>query len=146
MLFFLFCVLSCNEELKQSFQEQVIPGELPDPSVIKVGDVYYASGSSNNWGPYYPVYQSKNLKNWEFVNYVFDQKPEWTIDSYWAPELFYENGTYYCYYTARRKDGISCIGVATTDDITKGFKDQGVIIEWGNEAIDAFVFKENGTK
>ena len=148
-LLLFFCsisIFSFAQELKQSNQQQVIPGELPDPTVIKVGGVYYASGSSNNWGPYYPIYKSKDLKKWEFVSYVFDEMPKWTKDSYWAPELYYENGTFFCYYTARRTDGISCIGVASTRDITKGFKDHGVIIEWGNEAIDAYIYKENGTK
>ncbi len=67
------------------------------------------------------------------------------MGSYWAPELSYRDGTFYCYYTARRKDGVSCIGVATTKNVEEGFQDKGMILEWGNEAIDAFVYDENGT-
>ncbi len=131
---------SCTEPEKEEFiQQQVIPGELPDPTVIEVEGTYYATGSSNAWGPYYPIYESKDLKNWTFVDYVFREKPDWTINSFWAPELFYKDGTFYCYYTARRKDGVSMIGVASTKDIKQGFQDHGVIIEWGEEAIDAFV-------
>ncbi|OOG77613.1 family 43 glycosylhydrolase [Algoriphagus sp. A40] len=131
---------ACSQPEKvEIIQEQVIPGELPDPTLIEVDGVYYASGSSNAWGPYYPIYQSKDLKNWTFVDYVFREKPDWTINSFWAPELFYKDGTFYCYYTAKRKDGVSCIGVASTKDLKKGFEDHGVLIEWGNEAIDAFV-------
>ena len=49
------------------------------------------------------------------------------------------------YYTARRKsDRKSFIGVATTDDIHKGFTDHGLIIECTNEAIDAFVIESDG--
>lgn len=129
----------------QPLQQQVIPGELPDPSVIEVDGVYYASGSSNDWGPFYPIYRSTDLKEWSFVTYVFHAAPSWAMSSYWAPELFYHNGTFYCYYTARRTDGISCIGVATTQNIGEGFQDQGVLLEWGNEAIDAYVYKEEGT-
>jgi len=48
------------------------------------------------------------------------------------------------YYTARRaSDGVSCIGVATSNDPEKGFTDHGVLIETGKEAIDAFVFKDD---
>lgn len=138
--FLLLIVFSCSQRGKiVIIQEQVIPGELPDPTLIEVDGVYYASGSSNAWGPYYPIYQSTDLKNWTFVDYVFREKPDWTINSFWAPELFYKDGTFYCYYTARRKDGVSCIGVASTKDLKQGFKDHGVLIEWGNEAIDAFV-------
>jgi xylan 1,4-beta-xylosidase len=140
-LFLSISVMVACSQPKQTelIQEQVIPGELPDPTLIEVDGVYYASGSSNAWGPYYPIYESKDLKNWTFVDYVFREKPDWTINSFWAPELFYKDGTFYCYYTARRKDGVSCIGVASTKDLKEGFQDHGVIIEWGEEAIDAFV-------
>lgn len=125
-------------------QLNVIPGTLPDPSVIEVGGTFYASGTSGNHEPVYPIYKSTDLKSWTLVNHVFQEKPAWAINSFWAPELFYFNETYYCYYTARRTDGISCIGVATTKNIENGFEDQGIIIEWGSEAIDAFVYNENG--
>lgn len=134
-----------TEEKMQSeiFQVQVIPGELPDPSIIEVDGTYYATGSSNDWGPLYPIYKSTDLKNWEFVRYVFDEIPEWTSSSFWAPELFYKDGKFYCYYTAKRKDGVSVIGVASTEYINSGFSDHGQLLEWGNESIDAFVFQEN---
>ena len=138
-------LVSCSKSPKEIGQQQVIAGELPDPSIIKVNDTYYAAGSSNDWGPVYPVYKSSNLTDWSFVNFVFAEPPSWTMGSYWAPELLYRDGTFYCYYTARRKDGVSCIGVATTKNIEEGFQDKGMILEWGNEAIDAFVYNENDT-
>lgn len=130
---------SSNSEIQQL---QVIPGELPDPSIIEVDGVFYATGSSNDWGPLYPIYKSKDLRSWEFVNYVFNEIPEWTSSSFWAPELFYRDGKLYCYYTAKRKDGVSVIGVASTVDISSGFEDHGQLLEWGKESIDAFVFQE----
>ena len=39
---------------------------------------------------------------------------------------------------------MSCLGVATAKNIEEGFEDHGQLLEWGNEAIDAFVFNENG--
>jgi len=126
----------------QVIQEQVIPGELPDPSIIEVDGTYYATGSSNDWGPIFPIYRSTDLQNWTLENYVFQEKPSWTKSSFWAPELMYQNGTFYCYYTAKRTDDTSLIGVATTTDISKGFKDQGQLLEWGNEAIDPYVYRE----
>ncbi|GGB94892.1 beta-xylosidase [Dyadobacter sediminis] len=123
----------------------MIPGDFADPSVIRVGDTYYACGTSSEWGPAYPVYSSKNLTDWQYVGPVFADLPEWTMGSYWAPELFFRNGTFYVYYTARRKaDKQSFIGVASTKDLKKGFQDHGVIIEWTKEAIDAFVVEDNG--
>ncbi|MCW1886348.1 family 43 glycosylhydrolase [Luteolibacter flavescens] len=130
-----------------SYKNPVIAGDFADPTIILVGDTYYAAGTSSEWAPHYPIYTSKDLVNWEHVGHIFDKMPEWTVGSFWAPELYYHDGTFYAYYTARRKsDNISVIGVATTDDPRKGFTDRGIICEWGKEAIDGFVFKDNDGK
>ncbi len=128
-----------------TYRNPVIAGDFADPSVIRVGDTYYAAGTSSEWGPAYPIYSSKNLVDWEYVGPVFDELPRWTMGSFWAPELFFRNGTFYMYYTARRKsDKQSFIGVASTTDLKKGFTDHGIIIEWTKEAIDAFVVEDKG--
>lgn len=128
-----------------TYRNPVIAGDFADPSVVRVGDTYYAVGTSSEWGPAYPIYSSKDLVNWEYVGPVFAELPKWTMGSYWAPELFYRNGTFFMYYTARRRaDKQSVIGVATSKDLRKGFKDHGIIIEWTKEAIDAFVVEDKG--
>lgn len=129
----------------KTYQNPVIAGNFPDPSVIRVGDTYYAAGTSSEWAPAYRLYQSKDLVNWQYMGALFKDIPEWTMGSFWAPELYYRNGTYFVYYTARRKsDQRSFIGVATTKDIQQGFTDHGLIIEWTSEAIDAFVVEDGG--
>ncbi|WP_435356300.1 glycoside hydrolase family 43 protein [Emticicia sp. SJ17W-69] len=128
-----------------TYRNPVIAGDFADPSVIRVGDTYYAAGTSSEWGPAYPIYTSKNLVDWEYVGPIFNELPEWTMGSFWAPELFYRNGIFYAYYTARRKsDKQSFIGVATTTDLKKGFTDHGLLIEWTSEAIDAYVVEDRG--
>lgn len=123
----------------------VIPGDFADPSIIRKGSQYYAVGTSSEWAPHFPIYTSDNLQNWKQVGYVFDQAPEWTSGSFWAPEYYYHNNTYFIYYTARKKkDNMSCIGVATSAYPDHGFKDQGIIIDFGKEAIDGFVYNDNG--
>ncbi len=126
-------------------ENPVIPGDIADPSVIRKGDVYYATGTSSEWAPHYPLFQSADLLHWQPMGYVFLQTPSWALASFWAPELFYHNGTYLLYYVARRKsDGISCIGVATSLDPAKGFTDKGVLLPFGKEAIDPFVIEDEG--
>lgn len=128
-----------------TYRNPVIAGDFADPSVIRVGNTYYAVGTSSEWGPVYPIYTSTDLVNWTYLGPVFTQLPEWTMGSFWAPELFYRNGTFYLYYTARRKsDKHSYIGVATTSDIRKPFIDRGLLLEWTSEAIDAFVVEDSG--
>lgn len=127
----------------ETYQNPVIAADFADPSIIRVGDTFYATGTSSEWAPHYPIYTSKDLVRWELIGHVFEKTPEWASSSFWAPELYHHKGTYFVYYTARRKsDNVSVIAVATSDDPRKGFKDRGIIREWGLEAIDGFVFQD----
>jgi beta-xylosidase len=126
-------------------EDPVIPGDFADPSIIRRGDVYYAAGTSSEWAPHFPLFQSTDLTHWKPMGYAFDQTPAWAAASFWAPELFHRKGTYYLYYVARKKsDGLSCIGVATTTDLRNGFTDRGILLEYGKEAIDPFIFADQG--
>lgn len=146
--FLLFITTSLfAQNVEQTYRNPVIAGDLPDPTVIRVGNDYYAAGTTSEFVPDYPLFHSKDLINWERIGAVFTTPPAWIKGDCWAPELYYNNGTYFVYYTARKKsDNISCIGVASTTDITKGFTDHGPLIEWGNEAIDAYIFKDDDGK
>lgn len=128
-----------------TFRNPVIAGDMADPTVIRVGNTYYATGTSSEWAPYYPLFRSKDLVNWRQIGHLFEQQPAWTRSSFWAPELFHRNGKTYAYYTARRKtDGTSYIGVATADKPEGPYTDHGPIVEYGTEAIDAFVLEDAG--
>ncbi|MEJ7661110.1 MAG: family 43 glycosylhydrolase [Hymenobacter sp.] len=35
----------------------VLAGDYPDPSVTKVGNTYWATATSSNWGPTFPLLQ-----------------------------------------------------------------------------------------
>ncbi|MFV0591724.1 MAG: glycoside hydrolase family 43 protein [Draconibacterium sp.] len=147
VLFLASCVQAPKKQEQAHYKNPVIKGDLPDPTIIRVGDMYYAAGTTNDFAPNYPLYESKDLLNWTRIGAVFKEPPAWSSEDFWAPELYYMNGTFYVYYTTKRKDtGIACIGVATTKDIHKGFTDHGIIIEWGDEAIDAFVFQDDDQK
>lgn len=122
----------------------VIPGDFADPSVIRFGDSYYAAGTSSEWAPHFPIYKSPDLINWTLIGHIFPEKQSWMSSSFWAPELYVHNGQVYAYYTVRDTNNISCIGVATAQTPETPFKDHGVIIRTGKEAIDAFVFRDSG--
>lgn len=146
IIFYCFLILQAPLTLfAQRNDGAVVPGDFADPSIIKVGSTYYAVGTSSEWAPHFPVFRSTDLKNWRQAGYVFDKTPEWTSGSFWAPEYYKIKDTYYIYYTARRKsDNTSYVGVATSKYPDKGFVDHGVLIPFGKEAIDAFVFNDKG--
>ena len=148
----LFCISGIYASAQQAeslnyYRNPVIPGDIPDPTIIRVGNTYYAAGTTSDFAPHYPLYESHDLVNWTQIGAIFYETPEWASDSFWAPELYYHNGTFYAFYAAKRKgDRISCVGVASTRNISEGFTDHGILIEWGNEAIDAFVFQDDDDK
>ncbi|GHE23359.1 glycoside hydrolase family 43 protein [Sphingobacterium griseoflavum] len=124
-------------------QRATIPGDFPDPTVIYSEGRYYSIGTSSEWGPHFPMYVSDDLRHWEQTGFLFEQTPEWAQSSFWAAEYFYHEGLYYVYYSAKRKsDGVSCIGVATSAFPDRDFVDQGIVVDYGSESIDAFVVRE----
>ena len=146
-LFFIILFSSCSRQQPATgtFKNPVIRGDLADPSIIRIGEDYYAMGTSSEWAPIYPIFQSKDLVNWNRVGQVFNKKPEWTSQSFWAPELYYHQNKVFCYYTARRaEDGVSYIGVASAASPMEEFTDHGLLVEYGTEAIDAFIYDDNG--
>tara|TARA_R110002049_G_scaffold38978_2_gene120362 strand:- start:18027 stop:19646 length:1620 start_codon:yes stop_codon:yes gene_type:complete len=163
---FVSCNSNKNKKTEQEpIQEDIqllnpaLPGDNPDPSVIRVGETYYATSTTNEWAPYFTIYKSTDLKNWELINHVFpngysDMKDQWGENNFWASELAYdaEQNKIYAYYTAHDrtvsgnpglKIGVAWIGANQIE--TGKFTDNGpVIVEDQCGAIDAFEMKENG--
>ncbi|MCE7070038.1 family 43 glycosylhydrolase [Dyadobacter sp. CY327] len=127
-------------------QQAVIRGDFADPSVIKVGDTYYAAGTSSNWAPGFPVMKSKDLKNWTQTGSIFPDLTGWADYYYWAPELNYENGKVYVYYTAHKKGGNLCVGVASADTPEGPFKDHGPLVCQEVGSIDGFPIRDENNK
>ena len=139
---FLFFVSFCTNVFAQQL---VLPGDYPDPSVVKIGDTYWASATTSNWFPAYPLMKSKDLINWKQQGYVFNQLPKWADFYFWAPEISYEKGKVYVYYAAHKKNGNLCVGVASADKPEGPYKDHGTLICQEVGSIDAFPMRdENG--
>lgn len=128
----------------------VLPGDRPDPTVIKVGDTYWASATSNEWSPLFPIFKSEDLVSWELVTYVFPGgAPDWAIRNFWAPELSYdeEQGKVYAYYTARDKasDRLS-VAVASADNPAGPYTDHGPLVAQELGSIDAYEARDKDGK
>src|SRR5689334_7130142 len=87
-----------------SYANPVLPGDYPDPSVIRVGGDYWATATTSQWAPIFPLLHSTDLVNWETMGAVFQTPPSWSAGSYWAPEISQDGGRFFVYYTARKKD------------------------------------------
>ena len=106
----------------------VLPGDYPDPSVTRIGDTYWATATTSNWAPVYPLLSSKDLIQWETHGSVFPTLPDWADYYFWAPEISSENGKIYIYYSAHKKGGNLCLGIASADKLEGPYKDHGPLM------------------
>lgn len=107
----------------------LIYADVPDMSMIRVGDTYYMSSTTMHMAPGVPIMKSKDLVNWELVGYAYDKLsddvPSMNLDDgqntygrgSWASCIRYHNGTYYVSTFAQTT---SKTYMFTTTDIEKG--------------------------
>jgi beta-xylosidase len=106
ILFFLIFLNSNIILFAQGAQNPVIFADVPDISVIRVGDSYYMSSTTMHMSPGVPIMKSKDLINWAIINYayeVLDTIGALTLEngknSYgrgsWASCIRYHNNTFY---------------------------------------------------
>ncbi len=88
------------------FQNPVLPGFYPDPSVCRVGDDYYMVNSSFEWWPGVPIHHSKDLIHWKPIGYVLNRPSQLTFKpqmpssaGIWAPTIRYHKGLFYVIVT-----------------------------------------------
>ena len=86
------------------YQNPILFCDYSDPDVIRVGDTYYMTASSFNYVPGLPILTSKDLVNWELVNYAIRNipapgydKPRHS-DGVWAPAIRWHEGYFYIFY------------------------------------------------
>src|SRR5690625_2211942 len=121
----------------------VLPGDFADPSIIRVGEEYWATATSSQWAPLYPILRSENMTDWEIVTHVFpDSLPSWADSHFWAPELKEDNGKFYVYYTARERGASLCVAVAVADHPAGPYTDLGPIVCQEAGAIDGEEFRD----
>ena len=81
-------VVQAQDQSDQSFYQEVktytnpvLPGDHPDPTLLKVGDDFYHCGSTFHFTPYMPIYHSKDLVHWEVIGRVLPpSKASWVSD------------------------------------------------------------------
>ena len=91
---------------ENSAQNPIIWADVPDPSMIRVGNTYYMSSTTMHMNPGLPIMKSRDLVNWQLVNYAYDTlgdtdelalrngKNNYGRGS-WASSLRYHQGVYY---------------------------------------------------
>lgn len=110
------------------FSNPVIYADVPDIDMIRVNDTYYMVSTTMHLSPGCPIMKSKDLVNWEIVNYVYDILGDTDAmnlrngesmygNGQWAASLQYHNNKY---YVAFNSNTTGHAYIYTTDDIEKG--------------------------
>jgi len=99
------------------YRNPIVPGDHPDPTILKDGEDYYMTFSSFLSYPGVVIWHSKDLVNWAPIGPAL-KKP---IGSIWAMDLVKHNGRYFIYIPA--VSDANAIYVIWADDISGPWSD-----------------------
>ena len=105
VLIFLIIMVACssmkNKNLKFQFNNPILSGFYPDPSICKVDSNFYLINSTFSYFPGIPIFHSKNLVSWKLIGHVMSRPEQMKLDGLglsrgiFAPAISYNNGTFY---------------------------------------------------
>jgi xylan 1,4-beta-xylosidase len=114
----------------------VMPGDHPDPTILRAGSGWYAAATSGSWLPAFPVLRSGDAHRWRQVGAVLERRPPWAAGDFWAPELVRRDGLVLAYYAARDRSGRRCLAVASSARLRGPYRDEGPLLCSGVGEID----------
>lgn len=154
-LFTVMLLLSCGEEKGSVVYSNPLSVAFGDPFILHASDgKFYMYGTSGENG--FRTYSSDDMVNWKDEGLVYRGATEdsWTVDCFWAPEVYERNGKYYLFFSANWKENptneleMFRIGVAVSDKPTGPFKEMynRPVFDPGYPIIDANLYfdDENG--
>ena len=124
----IFFVSVVYGQVKQKATNPIIFADVPDMSMIRVGNTYYMSSTTMHMSPGVPIMKSTDLINWKLVSYAYDTlvsndamnlvngKNTYGRGS-WASCLRYHKGTFYVSTFAQTSGKTH---IYTTKNIEKG--------------------------
>lgn len=126
------------------YQNPVIKGFYPDPSVCKVDNKYYLVCSSFQYFPGVPLFESEDLVNWKQIGHCLTRKSQIQLEEVrssggvFAPTIRYNDGRFYMCTT---NDSLHQNFYVWTEDIY-GKWSEPIFVEQGG--IDPSLYFEGG--
>ncbi len=83
----------------------VLPGSHPDPSIVRVDDVYYVATSTFEWAPGVRLHASRDLRTWADLGGALDSTRLLDLSGVpdsggvWAPNLSHVDGRFHLVYS-----------------------------------------------
>jgi alpha-N-arabinofuranosidase len=102
------------------YQNPVLAGFYPDPSIVRVADDYYLVNSSFAYFPGLPIFHSTDLVHWRKIGHAFDRRDQLRFENgqgisrgLFAPTIRYHDGRFYIINTD--VDGIGNFIISASD-------------------------------
>ncbi|HEV2092923.1 MAG TPA: glycoside hydrolase family 43 protein, partial [Rubrobacter sp.] len=126
-----------------TYTNPVYDGYLGDPFVLKHNGEYYAYGTVPLGELAVPVLHSRNLVDWRPLGKALSLHDD-AFEALWAPEVAYDNGTFYMYYSAGGEEGQGHqLRVALASSPAGPFEDSGAVLTPDDPfTIDAHPFRD----
>ncbi len=134
------------ERAMSTYRNPVYPYSFPDPFVLKYRGEYwaYCTGFDSDAGCF-GILRSQDLIHWQRVGCAM-QPLAGDFDKYWAPEVTYDNGVFYLYYSVGDEENMG-IRVAVAGRPEGPFVATGRQLTSEQFAIDPHVFLDDtGTR
>jgi xylan 1,4-beta-xylosidase len=100
----------------ETYTNPILPGDFPDPSIVRVDDDYYLVNSTFRWFPGISVSHSRDLVNWALVGHVLTRRSQLGLHGMedwagiWAPDISYHDGRFWVVYTVQTPSaGLNCL-------------------------------------
>jgi arabinan endo-1,5-alpha-L-arabinosidase len=151
-----FLFVSCSTGwlpagVKRTYQNPVYTGDMPDPSVKRLGEYYYAFGTTGDRrlpdGRIFTILRSTNLVDWEELGGALVPPSDNRDYQYWAPEITEHGGKYYLYYAMGGVEPERFVNRVGISDKPQGpYVDSGKILtdcESNRFTIDPFPFRDD---
>lgn len=126
------------------YQNPIITGFYPDPSIVRSGSNYYIANSSFEYYPGIPLFESKDLLNWNQRAYVLDRCEQLEIKDtkcsggIYAPTIRYDKGRFYLVATNVSKGNL----LITSENLEDGWSDPIYMKEI--KGLDPSLYFEDG--
>ncbi len=108
--------------IERTYTNPLYDGYLADPFVLEFNGKYYAYGTVPTGTCAIPVLHSTDLVEWTRLGNALEPIGQ-EFECYWAPEVAYNNGTFFMYYSAGGEAGEGHqIRVATADHLAGPYR------------------------
>ncbi|MFC5404123.1 family 43 glycosylhydrolase [Cohnella soli] len=135
--------------IENEFMNPVLPGDHPDPSIVRVGSDYYMVTSTFQFFPGVLVLHSRDLANWKPIGHVITRKSQLDLtgmpDSFgvFAPDISYYDGKFWVvvpYYHGQPR----CTTLLFTADRPEGPYSEATMLN--HHFIDPSIFNDDDGK